>query len=352
MKCKRDKILILDATPSRIKWSLYAPKAKLPCSRGELAINPRLESQAGPLIEVARREHIRTIAIHTPYGGRLFDRPTVLNARHERQLEALTDQAPLHVPVTLAAISFCRRFFPRVRRVLFCETAFYAVLPERERSYALSVLAPERQDLRRHGYYGLFHEAAARQAPGLPAHGRRRRILSVCVDFRAELVAVMNGRPVMITGGVSPLEGLPGMTMCGDLDPSIILTIHEKKRWGPEKINRVLTELSGLFGLTGEKISFEQLLLDEGRRNSTARRLIEYRFQLAAGAGIAAMGGVESLVFSGRFAAAAEKTLGLAIRENIFRLNQNEPRISVGCFPKTIEQIIAEWLFDSYAAEY
>ncbi len=352
MQCKRDKILILDATPSRIKWSLYAPKSQSPCARGELAINRPLESQARPVKECAGRAQIRTIAIHTPFGGRLFDRPTDLDSRRERKLESLTGQAPLHVPAALAAANFCRRFFPRVRRVLFCETAFYAALPERESSYALSDLTPEHQNLRRYGYYGLYHEAAARHAPVLPEHRRRRRILSVCVDFRAELAAVMNGRPVMVTGGVSPLEGLPGMTMCGDIDPSIVLTIHEKKRWGPEKINRVLTESSGVFGLTGEKITFEELLLDKRRQDSLARRLIEYRFQLAAGAGIAAMGGVDALVFSGRFAAAAEKSLGLAIGEIISGFNQHEPPIPVGCFSQTIEQIIAGWLFDHSSVEH
>lgn len=345
MKCKRDKILVLDAMPGRIKWTLFGANSTDAEREGKVEINRIEKLRDCP--ESLSAESIRIIAIHTPFGGQSFNRPVVLNAGYEREFRALTDQAPLHVPSALAAIDFCRRFFPRIQRVLFCETAFYVNLPERENSYALSKAAQERQKLRRYGYYGLYHAAAARKAAESVSSIRRKRVLSFCLDFRAELTAVVAGRPVMVTGGLSPLEGLPGMTMCGDLDPSIVLAIHKKKHWGPEKINRVLTESSGLFGLAGEKISFAELLLDERWKDSLARRLVEYRFKLAAGAGIAAMGGVDCLAFSGRFATAAEKTLGNVIRQTAACLLRKQAgEIPVYSLTTSIQQIVAEQMFD------
>lgn len=349
MKKKNDKILVLDAMPGRVKWTLFCVDSAGMERKGEIEIS-RMSSlrdciQADSSDDVS----VRVIAIHTPFGGHYFEQPVVLSAEYERMLSNLTVQAPLHVPSALAVIRGCRQLFPRVRRVLFCETAFYTNLPERESSYALSQSVSDRKKLRRYGYYGLYHEAAARKAAESITALRQKRILSFCVDFRAELAAVVAGRPVMVTGGLTPLEGLPGMTMCGDLDPSIVLTIHEKKRWGSEKINRVLTEASGLFGLTGKRISFEELLLDERWNNSLARRLIKYRLKLAVGAGIAAMGGVDCLTFSGRFAATAEKTIGHGMREKISGMFRKRKVPVVICgLAKSIEQIIADRLLLDY----
>ncbi len=334
--------------PGKIRWTLFcADSAEAECE-GEFGIDCPCKLRDCLAVHSNSGRSVRMIAIHTPFGGQLFNRPVVLNAEHERMLHGLTNQAPLHVPSALAAINGCRRFFPRVKRVLFCETAFYANLPERESSYALSKSALEHQTLRRYGHHGLYHEAAARKAADLLTPSKQQRVLSFCVDFRAELTAVVAGRPLMVTGGLSPLEGLPGMTMCGDLDPSIVLTIHETKRWGPEKINRVLTESSGLFGLAGERISFAELLLNPRWKDSLARRLIEYRFMLAAGAGIAAMGGVDFLAFSGRFAAAAEDTLGQLIKSNISgKRPEHTPYVPTCCLLKSNEQIMADYIVRS-----
>ena len=74
------------------------------------------------------------------------------------------------------------------------------------------------------------------------------RIISICLEPQPEVAAVKGLRALMVTSGATPLEGIPGHTTCGQIDPSIVLTLSESAGWGPEKINTELTKQSGLLG--------------------------------------------------------------------------------------------------------
>lgn len=259
------------------------------------------------------------IVCRVPTGGTLFREPAFFTADTRRKLEALVPLSPLHLPRLIPFLDRLADTFPDCPLVLVFETAFFARLPRREALYAVDQELLPASLLRRSGYHGLFHETARRAV----AAARRRagasprtapRILSVCLNPQPEIAAVTGGRPVMVTGGVTPLEGLPGETSCGDLDPSLVLLFREKEGWGPEKINQVLTRESGLAGLAGEPVRLGPLLRrpHPPARLAPARDLLLHRFLLAAGSAAAAMGGIDDVAVSGRYAqsgAAALKTL-------------------------------------------
>jgi acetate kinase len=200
--------------------------------------------------------------------------------------------------------------------VFFFETAFFADLPARERIYGLDADMTKALGLRRFGFHGIFHEAACREASRRPRagnggtdvcegeRGRRApaRILSICLEPRPELAAVIGSRPVMVTSGATPLEGLPGETTCGEIDPSIVLTLARKLHWGPEEVNAALTRDSGLTGLVGRPVTFAEAFTSSDGEVKSALEIFKYRLLLACGAGLAAMGGVDAVVFSGRYA--------------------------------------------------
>jgi len=96
-------------------------------------------------------------------------------------------------------------------------------------------------------------------------------------------------------------KAIPGETMCGQIDPSIVLTLSETVQWGPERINVVLTKESGLLGLTGENITLEDVFTQDNPDFLLARQICQYRLLNACGAAVATMGGVDAIVFSGRF---------------------------------------------------
>ena len=188
--------------------------------------------------------------------------------------------------------------------VLVFETAFFTGLPSREYLYALDADLPRVQGLRRYGFHGILHEAACRETVRRHHAERLRgmpRILSICLEPRPELAAVCGLQPVMVTSGATPLEGLPGQTSCGELDPSIVIALATEHGWGAEQINTALTQESGFKGLTGADATLEQLYKADSASSRLAREIFQYRLLLACGAGMAAMGGLDAIVFSGRF---------------------------------------------------
>ena len=165
------------------------------------------------------------------------------------------------------------------------------------------------------------------------------RVLSLCLGPRPELAAVIGSRQLMVTSGATPLEGIPGETVCGELDPSVVLTLREKMEWGPEEINMVLTQESGLLGLVGEPTTIQTLFESDNPDVKEAREIVQYRILQACGAGIAAMGGLDAIVFSGRYAAVGELH-GPWLASRL--VPRNQQGISFERFEESLERIVAD----------
>jgi acetate kinase len=194
-------------------------------------------------------------------------------------------------------------------------------MPERECRYALDVNSLGMPNLRRYGYHGLFHEAACAMAmdfaykegsffPG--------RCLSICLDTQPEIVAVDGLHPVMVSSGATPLEGLPGQTTAGELDAGIVMKLVQEKKWGPEQINHALTMESGLSGIAGRPVRLDEVLESDDPSLRLARDVFRHRLLLACGSAIAVLGGLDAIIFSGRYASSVH-CLGPWLRERLER---------------------------------
>jgi len=262
---------------------------------------------------------IHRIALTVAFGADCFNTAVAFNPKVFQKLERLVPQAPLHLPGVLQLCRCCQTVFPDIPLVLVFETAFFVGMPERERRYAIPSDMVDTMKITRYGYQGIYHEAAcamASQELRKQAGQGRSRLISLCLEPISELVAVKAHRVLMTTGGATPLEGILGETSCGTVDPSIVLTLSEKLGWGPEKINTVLTRESGLRGLTGKASTLETVLTSEATTCQLAAQIYQYRLLNACGAGIAALGGLDALVFSGRYATLGHR-LGPYLTEKI-----------------------------------
>jgi len=257
-------------------------------------------------------EPVDAVALRVAFGGTHFSGPTLVSAPVVHALKELVRDAPMHLPLVLTLIRACQAQLPGVPIVLAFDTAFSVGLPPREYVYALDAELTGKLAARRYAFQGPFHAAACRKAT---ARCQQRRadpapgIVSLCLDNRPEVAAALGTRPVMVTGGITPLEGLPGRTTCGELDPSIVLTISKEMGWGPEQVNAVLTEESGLAGLAGQPTTLADVFGSDDPALQLARHVMEYRILQACGAAMAGLGSIEALVFSGRYAAVG-KVLG------------------------------------------
>ncbi len=297
--------------------------------------------------EAAGGEAPNALAVRAPFGGEEFSGPVLVTDDILERMNLLAPHAPLHQPGIVNLLRAARRIFPRLPIAVVFDTSFFTALPPREHRYAVDAQSLGCGDLRRFGYHGLYHEAACRFASARtdtagPAQGPFRAI-SICLEPRPELAAVISGKPVMVTSGVTPLEGLPGERICGEIDPSIVLILSEKLGWGPEQINEALTRRSGVSGVAGRHVRLGRLLESSDPDLQFARDLLRYRILLACGMGVAAMGGLEKIVFSGRYAQSG-RSLGpwLISRLGAARDPKAAPAPAWTCFSEPLDRIIAD----------
>jgi len=268
----------------------------------EMSIRPMLESRGysqSPAMAVLR----------VPYGGREFTGPSLWTQETAKRLEKASAGAGLPVARTTALARAYEKSCPACPILLTFETAFFADLPDREALYGLDAGLMKSLDIRRFGFHGLYHDAASRHAARQIADAGNvpvPRVISICLEQKPELAAVSGRRPVMVTGGATPIEGLPGETSCGDLDPSIPLKLAGAQKMGPEQLDLVLGRESGLAGLAGRDIDLVEALDSTDAAEAFAGDVFRYRLLLACGAGISAMGGIDSIVLSGRYAKSGE----------------------------------------------
>lgn len=296
--------LVLQPGASALVYHLFADT--------QMVLTDRLQdySESGAvqtLTDQARPDHI---AIQIAFGASEFSSPAIASKEVVEKLEALVSSAPLHLPPAIRLVRLCATLLPHVPIVLVFDTAFFATLPDREANYGIDLGIAKRIEARRHGYHGIYHAAAvAEGAERLARMGKANdsaRLLSVCLDPQPEVVGALGGQPLTVTGGTTPLEGLPGERSCGEIDPSIVLELAVKEGWGPEQIDYTLTHESGLQAIAGRDLTVGEALSAEGRQMEPAGRHLRYKILLAAGAAVAALDGLDGIVFSGRYRTAGE----------------------------------------------
>jgi acetate kinase len=284
---------------------------------------------------------IDVLALRALYGGVDFPGPVIVDDQTRGRLAALGASAPLDVASTRTLIDEARVAFPGIPVGLAFETSFFVSLPARETTYALpgGALPP----VRRWGYHGLFHDAAtAELAQELGPGQRPARMLSICLEPRPEIAAVLGRHPLVVTGGSTPAQGLPGERNCGEIDPAIPLALAADPAFGPERANLLLTRESGFLGMLGYPATLAQVLAARRGRVARVREHLLYQMALAAGSGLAALAGLDGVVFSGRYAGCGA-TVAAELLPKIERvLGRPAGSLPWRVFPAPLAALVAE----------
>ena len=268
------------------------------------------KASAGGVQAVLAAEHddrpIDVLSIRAVFGGRDFSSPVIVDEENQAQLLRLGSQSPLSVASTTSLIADARAAFPAIPIALAFETSFFVDLPPRETTYALPTAAG--LCVRRWGYHGLYHDVATHElAQRLGPDKRPARMLSICLDSRPEMAAVLGRTPLTVTSGSTPMEGLPGELNCGEIDPAIVLALSCDPMLGPERANLLLTRESGFFGMLGWPATLGEVLTEKRARVARVREHLLYHMGLAAGSSLAALEGLDGVVFSGKYAEHGDK---------------------------------------------
>ncbi|HSR13630.1 MAG TPA: acetate kinase [Thermodesulfobacteriota bacterium] len=237
------------------------------------------------------------------HGGERITAPTLIDDRTKEIIRECSELAPLHNPPNLEGIEACEKIFPGVPQVGVFDTAFHSTIPARAFLYAIPIGFYRNDGVRRYGFHGTSHKYVSSDAARLLNREIEALNIITChLGNGCSMAAVQGGRCVDTSMGLTPLEGLIMGTRCGDLDPAIIFYLLERTAMAPAEMNEMLNKKSGMLGLAGigssDMRDIEQKIRGGHGDAKTAFDAFCYRIQKYIGAYIAAMGGVDALVFT------------------------------------------------------
>ncbi len=232
------------------------------------------------------------------HGGNTFIHPVCVTPDILAQLRTLVPLAPLHQPHNLAAIEAVSRLLPDLPQVACFDTAFHHTQPVVAQRFALPRRFEE-QGVRRYGFHGLSYEYVASVLPLYASRAATRRTVVAHLGNGASLCALNEGRSVATTMGLTPLDGLPMGTRSGSLDPGVLLYLMDQHQMDSRDLARLLYHESGLLALSGLSSDMRVLLDSSDPRAAEAVELFVYRIQREIGSLVAALGGLDALVFTG-----------------------------------------------------
>src|ERR1700719_1981353 len=213
-----------------------------------------------------------------------------------RQLEAATAFAPLHIPSALSAIRFAREHFPGLPQMACFDTTFHAELPEVARVLPISKEL-QSEGIQRYGFHGLSCESIVHQL----GNGVPDRLVIAHLGNGASVTAVKGGQSIDTSMGLTPTGGVIMGTRSGDIDPGVLVYLMREKKFDATMLEELVDHRSGLLGISGVSSDMPQLH-EAAPSNADVRLAIQmfcYSVRKQAAAMIAALGGIDLLVFTG-----------------------------------------------------
>jgi len=236
------------------------------------------------------------------HGGDRYSEPVVIDEAVKDAIRKWSTLAPLHNPVNLTGIEICEKLLPSVPQVAVFDTAFHQTMPKRAFVYGIPYELYEKHRLRRYGFHGTSHKYVSLKAASfLEKSSRALRMITCHLGNGASVTAVDHGRVIDTSMGLTPLEGLIMGTRSGDLDPAILLYLNRECGLDIDALDTLLNKESGLKGICGEN---DMRAINEAAEqgDSQARLALTmfcYRLKKYIGAYMAALGGVDCIVFTG-----------------------------------------------------
>jgi acetate kinase len=289
---------------------LFEPEASLTVRDADKTVT-KLESQGheaalqGILnaLETRGITNISSVGHRVVHGGERFKRAARITPEVLAGIEACVPLAPLHNPANLLGIHGAMKSFPNLEHVAVFDTAFHQTMPERAYRYAIPNQLYLEHGVRRYGFHGTSHQFVTAQAAkilGVPLE--RSAFVSAHLGNGCSLAAVLNGRSVDTSMGLTPLEGLVMGTRSGDVDPGLHGFLGTQLGLSLEKITSVLNRESGLLGLSG--LSNDCRELQEAAQNGhegaqLALEVFCYRLAKGIAAMSVALGKLDALIFTG-----------------------------------------------------
>jgi acetate kinase len=258
----------------------------------QMVLDALVNPKTGAVKSLAEIDAVGHRVVH---GGEKFSDSVVITEEVIAQVEECNDLAPLHNPANIIGIRACQALMPNVPMVGVFDTAFHQTMPEKAYLYGLPYEYYEKYKVRSHSF--VSKEAASYLGMDL----NNSKIIVAHLGNGASVSAVLNGKCVDTSMGLTPLEGLVMGTRSGDIDPSIMEFIAKKENLDIDGVMDVLNKKSGVAGMSGVSSDFRDLeaAYNEGNERAIAAvEVFSYRVAKYIGAYAAAMNGVDAIAFT------------------------------------------------------
>ena len=252
---------------------------------------------------IASLKEIDAVGHRIVHGGEKFKGSVVIDDSVLEAIAECNDLAPLHNPANLIGIRVCAELMPGVPQVGVFDTAFHQTMPAKAYLYGLPLDFYKKYKVRRYGFHGTSHSFVSKRAVDFLGLDKDNSKVIVChLGNGSSISAVVNGKCVDTTMGLTPLEGVVMGTRSGNIDPAIMEFIAKKENLDIAGMMNVLNKKSGLLGLSGGLSSDFRDLNDAAQSgNEDAANAIDvlcYGIAKFVGGYVAAMNGVDAIVFT------------------------------------------------------
>ena len=327
------KVLVINCGSSSLKYQLIDSETEVALAVGlceRIGIDGRLNhtpnggekvviEQAMPDHEVAIRmvldaltnenygviknlDEIDAIGHRLVHGGEKFTKSVIIDDEVIAGVEECSPLAPLHNPANLIGVRACQAIMPGVPNIGVFDTAFHQTMEPVAYMYGLPYEYYEKYKVRRYGFHGISHSFVSKRAIQMLNLDPDNSKIIVChLGNGSSISAVKNGKVVDTSMGMTPMEGLVMGTRCGDMDPTIVEYLAHSLNKSLEEVMVILNKKSGVLGISGVSSDFRDLDKASNEGNERAKLAVEvfsYRTAKYIGSYIAAMNGVDAIVFT------------------------------------------------------
>ena len=211
------------------------------------------------------------------HGGEYFSDSAVINEEVIKKIDDCSSLAPVHNPAAIVGIRACMELMPGKPMVAVFDTAFHQTIPEERYIYPIPYKYYEKYKIRKYGAHGTSHLYVSRRMAEILNKPIENSKFVIChLGQGASICAVLNGKSVDTSMGLTPLGGIPMCARSGDLDPSVVTYIMDKENIMPKDMETMLNKESGVYGISGVSVDFRDIEDAAAKGNKRANLALEH----------------------------------------------------------------------------
>jgi acetate kinase len=252
---------------------------------------------------ITTKDEIHAVGHRVVHGGETFTGSVMIDESVIKGIRDNFEIAPLHNPHNLRGINACQVHLPNIPQVGVFDTAFHHEMPPHAYIYGIPYSLYSQYKIRRYGFHGTSHAFVAQRASDLlKKEMKKLKIITCHLGNGCSMAAIDKGISIDTSMGFTPLEGLLMGTRSGDIDTSVILYVMAKEGLNYSEANTLLNKHSGLQGISGVSSDMREIITEMNEGNKKAKLAFDvfcYRVKKYIGSYVAALGGLDALVFTG-----------------------------------------------------